>query len=216
MYLWTVQRKEVIKTLIEEQEYYPDFSKSTGYGDMKHIYPALLENFNTLNKSSFSGFIFGFFGASGCSNFLTIEEVYAYLLEHLDVTAAFNFWTPDYAFLQFETKANISIMPIDFNDVVKLNIGKTKDIPRIRYLYDSIQDFNTDIYNIVTYMNSGRCNPYTRLRSFIEGHYPYLKVSEIVGVHPNFNYVEAKEHGELILFDLPEEAKSLKKIINSK
>ena len=222
MYLWTVQSKQVLKKLLEDEKYYPDFDKSLGYGDMKQIYPSLLESFNTLNHSAFDGFVFCFYrdNTSGCE-FETISDIYDYLTRNLAVTEAFNFWSEDYAILQFEPNSQVNIMPLDFNDVIKLSIGKTNDIERVLLLYPeldpnkSISRFNKDIYNVINFMNEGMQNPYTQHRSFIEAHYPCLNLSDIRGVYSNLNYTATKKATEPVLFDLPYEAQCIKTAINS-
>lgn len=213
MYLWTVQRKKVIETLAETGEYYPNVKKSKGYNEMKLIYPLLLESFNALNNSSFNGMIFGFYKVNGGKAFETIEDLYDYLYKNQSVSAAFNFWNSDSAILQIKINSNINIMPVDFNDVIKLSMGKTKDIERISLLYNSIDEFNADVYNIITYMNEGKINPYTLFKSFIEGHYPYIKVEDILGIFPNFDLQTSRKKSVINLFNFSDDSENLQKLI---
>lgn len=213
MYLWTVQRKEVIETLIKSKEYYPDIEKSKGYSEMKLIYPSLLESFNALNNNCYKGIIFGFYKINDGKTFESIEDLYNYLYNNQEVSGAFNFWNSRYAILHIKVDDNISIMPMDFNDVIKLSIGKTKDIERVCSLYNSINDFNNDIYNIITYMNKGIINPYTLHKSFIEGHCPCLKIENILGVYPNLDLQTSMKEHDIKLFNLSDESKELKKLV---
>lgn len=213
MYLWTVQRKEVIETLIENREYYPDIEKSKGYSEMKFVYPALLKSFSVLNNSSSKGIIFGFYKINGGKTFETIEDLYNYLYNNQELSSAFNFWNSNSTILHIKVDDNINIMPMEFNDIIKLSMGKTKDIERISMLYNSINDFNVDIYNIITYMNKGRSNPYTLFKSFIEGHYPYLKIENILGVYPNLDLQTSMKEHDIKLFNLSDESKKLKELI---
>lgn len=213
MYLWTVQRKKVIETLVETGGYYPNVKKSKGYNEMKLIYPLLLESFNALNNSSFNGMIFGFYKVNSGKTFETIEDLYDYLYTNQSVSAAFNFWNSDSAILQIKINSNINIMPMDFNDIIKLSMGKTNDIERISLLYNSIDAFNTDIYNIITYMNEGRINPYTLFKSFIEGHYPYIKIEDIFGIFPNFDLQTSRKKSMVSLFNLSNDSEKLQKLI---
>lgn len=216
LYLWTIQSKEVIEMIIKNKKYYPNIEKSKGYGEMKLVYPTLLESFNILNGSSFKGLIFGFYKINGGKAFESIQDVYNYLYQNPAVSEGFNFWTADYVILQIRVENNTNIMPIDFNDVIKLCIGKTNDIERIFTLYksiDSIGDFNADIYNVITYMNRGKINPYTLHKSFIEGHYPYLEIKSILGVYPNLDFLTSVKKHDVKLFDLPSKSEELKELI---
>lgn len=214
-HLFTVQSKEVIKILLRDQIYYPHLEKSKGYDEMALTYPALLDSFNRLNDASFNGMIFAFSNESGQDSFEIVNDLYSYLLKNLNVSEAFNFWKSEYVILKFQTDEKINLMPVDFNDVIKLSIGKTKDIQQINALYNSIQDFNLDIWSIITYMNEGKENPNTKLKSFIEVHYPYLKIENINGVYANFDFEASKKNGSIKVFDLFEEAEDLKKLIDS-
>ncbi|ELC8387029.1 hypothetical protein QYB57_002206 [Clostridium perfringens] len=213
MNLWTIQRKEVVETLIKNRKYYPDIEKSKGYGEMKLVYPTLLESFNSLNNSSYKGLIFGFYKINGGKTFDTIDDLYKYLYNNPEVSAAFNFWNSNYTILHIKVDDNINIMPMEFNDIIKLSMGKTKDIKRIFMLYNSINDFNVDIYNIITYMNEGKSNPHTLFKSFIEGHCPYLEIENILGVYPNLDMQISMKVNDIKLFDLSDESKKLKELI---
>ena len=214
-YLWTVQSKEVIKILLDDKIYYPNIKKSNGYGEMKLIYPTLLESFNHINNSSYDGLLFAFYRENGGSYFETINDLYRYLFEKTAVSMAFNFWKSDYVILKIRIDEKINIMPLDFNDVIKLDIGKTKDIQRVMDLYDSIEKFNLDMRNIINFMNEGKENPYTGLKSFIEGHYPYLSIENIKGVYANFDYVASNRNHCVKVFDLFEEVEYLKSFISN-
>lgn len=213
MYLWTIQRKEVIETLIKNGEYYPDIEKSKGYGNMKIAYPQLLESFNNLNNSSYKGIIFGFYGVNGGKTFETIEELYNYLYNNEDVAVAFNFWNSDFVILHIKVEDNINIMPMEFNDVIKLGIDKSNDIEGVLHLYKNPIDFKLDICNIIKYMNEGRCNPHTLLKSFIEGHCPYLNIENIMGVYPNFDSEASRREQNIKLCNLSDESNKLKELI---
>ncbi len=213
MYLWTVQRKEIIKILIKTGEYYPDIKKSKGYSEMKLVYPLLLESFNSLNNNSFMGMIFGFYRENGKEPFKVIEDLYNYLYKHQDVSEAFNFWNSDSAILQIKVDNFINIMPIDFNDVIMLNIGKTKDLEKINDLNLSIDEFNSKLWSIINYMNKGITNPEPFLKSFIEGHYPYLKIKNILGIYPNFDLETSKNEKKIRLFNLSDDSKKLHELI---
>lgn len=229
LYLWTVQSRQVLKIIFESGEYFPDFDKSSGYGGMKQTYPTLLDRFNNLNQSTFRGFVFCFYGFikrnglndSGNQEFKTIDDLYHYLADNLDVMKAFNFWSQDYAIIQFATDKKFKIMPMDFNDVIKLNMWETKDFKRIQMLYRannlniSILEFKRDLCKIYNGMNSGNLNPYTSHPSFIEGHYPHLLLKDIRGIYPNLNYTAIKNTGEMVCFDLPSEAQQLRSKIEN-
>lgn len=215
-YLWSVQSREVITQLLSDLHYYPDIDKSKGYNEMKCVYPALLESFNYINRSSHNGLIFAFYKQNGAKPFQNVDDLYDYLLNNIEVSRAFNFWKADYVILKIKIDININIMPLDFNDVIKLSIGKTKDIERIKLLYSSIESFNIDIKNIIEYMNSGNINPYTIHKSFIEGHYPYLKLEDIENIYSNLDLKECEKNHSIKMFNLFEEAKILQNLIIEK
>jgi len=195
--------------LIRDGVYYPDINKSKGYEDMRLIYPLLLENFNNMNKGNIDGLIFGFYCENGKENFSSIEDLYEYFSSNPYVTQAFSFWNSNYAILKIELDESINIMPMDFNDAIKLCIGRTNDIERVEALYNSVDDFNKDIQCILYHLQMGIVNPYTNCKSFIQGHYPYLKTENIRGIFPNFNKKESDKGSCLKVFDLFEEAKNL-------
>lgn len=209
MYLWTVQSIEVIRIILEDGVYYPDCTKSKGYSEMKLTYPYLLKSFNSLNCSQYKGIIFGYYKVNNGNFFYSIDDLYKYLYEHYSVTKAFNFWSKNYAILQIKLDDTINIMPMDFNDTIKLSIKTTNDIPRIQRLYKSITDFKIDINNILTAMEKGEINSKTLTKSFIEGHYPYIKKCDILGIYPNFDLQLSKQKNMISTFTLPKEANEL-------
>ena len=215
--LFTVQSKDVLQILLEKEEYYPDIKKAIGYDDMKKLYPYFLEVFNKLNASSHTGFVFSFLRDNKTGNDLqTIDDVYNYFFTYPGIMTMFNFWDDQFVILEIEIDENINLTPIDINDSIKLDAVITEDHELLEMCgYESQDDCDLDISNIMKCFEVGTVNPHTKLKSFIQGHYPYIKLNDIKKIHPNYDYHESKDYNAIKLFDLPNEAKQLNNIINN-
>jgi len=113
---------------------------------MKIVYPLLLEAYNLRNSENFEGILFGFGKLNG-SEIRDVKEIYNYLIDNPSVSEAFNLWSEEYCLLKVKIPNDIDVIPIDFNDFVKLSIKETNEIGLARML-ESINlnyNFNEDI-----------------------------------------------------------------------
>ncbi len=213
--LFTIQSKEVLQILLNAGEYYPDINKSVGYEDMKKLYPYLLDIFNELNNSNYTGFVFSFLSDNKTGKvFNTIDDLYEYFLNYPNIIDMFNFWNDEYTILELEIDESINLMPVDINDSIKLDAVITQDCQTLSMCgYKNQEDLVLDIYNIENHLIDGTINPNTRLKSFIQGHYPHIKLSNIKNIYYNYNLNESKQSNTIKLFDLPNEAKSLELLL---
>ncbi|MCQ4936337.1 hypothetical protein [Anaerotignum propionicum] len=58
MKIWTIQHKEVIKKLLEQDTYFPDLEKNK-FTNLIIVYSHLLDCFNSINSTNYKGLIFG-------------------------------------------------------------------------------------------------------------------------------------------------------------
>lgn len=195
MVFWTIQSKKVMDILLSEKEYYPNFELvNTGkYSDMKAVYPFILENYNLRNKSDLKGVLFGFKDLNN-KPINNVEDLYKYFIDNPYVSVAFDFWSNDYCILKVRTNEDIDFIPIDFNDFIKLSIGKTNDVERAMQLEQSNfnYSFNKDIENIFINFNNGTTNP--RHPSFIQVHYSHLSLGDILDVYNMIDYRSGKKY----------------------
>ncbi|HBH3439843.1 hypothetical protein PR262_08505 [Clostridioides difficile] len=195
MVFWTIQSKKVIDILLSEKEYYPNFElvNISKYSDMKTVYPFILENYNLRNESDFKGVLFGFKDLNN-KPINNVEDLYQYFIDNPYVSVAFDFWSNKYCILKVRVNDNIDFIPIDFNDFIKLSIGKTNDVERAMQLEQSNfnYSFNKDIENILLNFNNGTTNP--RHSSFIQVHYSHLSLGDILGVYNMIDYRSGKKY----------------------
>lgn len=222
MYFWTIQEKNVIEKILKYGEYYPNLKLANKfYGDMVPVYPTIRDSYKERNKKvekglkNLSGIIFGF-GENNNLKISSVEDLYSFFTCRPDIFEAFAFWSKDYCILQLNIPDNIDLIKIDFNDFIKLGIGKTNDVQTATNLERAMRrsvrnySFNDDIYNILLNFNNGCVNPI--LPSFTQVHYSHININTIVGVYPMIDY----KTGDI--FELNENAKTLQskiKIINT-
>ncbi len=201
MYFWTVQHKDVVDILLKNKSYYPDFNYSvnTAAGaDMRALYPFLLKYYNKLNNGSFEGLLFGF----NLHKLDDVYDLYNYLTSNPTVSLAFKFWSSDYCILKIKIDKPYNLLPIDFNDFIKLDIWLTKDSYRIKALGLNESEINRLLNNL----SNGVIQP--KHPSFTQIHLPYVDINNIEGVYPIINYKTG------VKLDLSESAKNLKTILN--
>lgn len=181
MYFWTVQHKDVIDILLKDNIYYPDFKhtmNSSAGSDMRILYSRFLDCYNTANNSSFKGILFGF----NLDNLTEVTDLYQYLVSNPNVSKAFNFWNKDYCILKIKIADNTNLLPIDFNDFIKLDIWLTKDTFRISFL--NLNKY--EIERIVSNLSQGIVAP--SFKSFTQIHYSHINTNDIIGIYPMINY----------------------------
>lgn len=220
MYFWTIQEKKVIENILKYGEYYPNIKLANKfYGDMIPVYPTIRDAYKERNKAvqkglkNLSGILFGF-GESKNLKISCVEDLYKFFIDRKDISQGFAFWNEDYCILKLNIPDEIDLIKIDFNDFIKLGIGKTNDVETAMNLEKNMRlrvslqnyTFNGDIYNILTNFNNGIVNPI--LQSFTQVHYSHIDIKSIVGIYPMVNYKTGT------IYDLNEKARELKSKIN--
>ena len=203
MYFWTIQSNIVIKSLLDNNSYYPNFnltSNSCASSNMRPLYPTLLNLYNKVNHTNYEGLLFGF----GNSERLTInseKDLYDYFVNNPAVSIAFNFWNTDYCILKIQVDEDINVLPIDFNDFIKLVVVKTKNTDFIKMWGITQREVNNIVYNF----KNGIVD--SLFPSFTQIHYSHIDKNNIKGIYPLIDYKTNS------LFSLTPEAMELKNII---
>lgn len=213
MKFWTIQSEEVVKILLERDIYYPDINLGSKYGDMKKTYPTLLNQYNHRNSTEYNGVLFGFESLKGVK-VKNAEDLYDYFYENPLVSSSLDCWSEDYCLIEIEISENVDLIPIDFNDFIKLGIVLTNDEDRADTLQmfgqmsNPYYSFAEDMQNIVENFKLGIVK--TEAPSFTQVHYSHLDIKQVSNIYPIIDYKSKT------IFKLDRYAQELKDIVCKK
>lgn len=209
MKYWTVQSNEVIKILLNEGVYKPDFKKSNNYAEMQAlVYDMILNTYNEKNDCTVEGLIFGF-------SFIkqtipeNIKEFYSKFLNDVKLSSAFSFWSDKFSVLEVEVPSEVDIVPIPLYDFIELGMYQQKDTPRVKQWVKDVKRekpyFNLyqDVLRIKNNLEKGKIEQ----TYCIQIHTPELRIENILGVYPQFDYNTG------ITFELSESSNKLSEVI---
>ena len=184
-YIWTIQKKEILQRVERGEIYYPSFINEKR--KCSESYNVVLNGFNKVNDTKYSGLVFAFAKAGVKCYFESVEELYKYFLDNPLVTNAFNLWGDSNVILQLKYEEEFNMIPVDFNDFTDL-------MP---------PSFNPRVCNITRQnINNGVYKGGILLKSFTQVHVPYIKQSNIVNVFENFNKKESDRTGKIVTYEL--------------
>ncbi len=123
MKFWTLQRREVVATVLKNGIYQPVFQKSTYLQAMPHLaplYDLVLDSFNSVNGATLPGLIFAFLYGDN-QNVREFQDVSDFLMavrQHID--AIESLWKyareADMRIVELDYSGNFNPIPIDIND----------------------------------------------------------------------------------------------------
>ncbi len=206
MKFFTIQSKEVIDKLLEEDVYYPSYELGTSPVSIKSAYKEILANYNVLNKTDEKGLVFGFNSINGGSEIEDIEEVYNLVEQRPDYKQLIkDLDDGSHVILELNIESDENLVSIDFNNFIKLSLWANY---LRQYNEDLLEVFTNEyearkeILRIKKYLPNGADK--SEPGSFIQVHYPVIRLEDIVDVHEMIDL----ETGELIEFS--EKVKELK------
>lgn len=181
---WTVQKKIIVNKIKKEGVYYPEFSKSDyikAFGDNTPLYSFVLDSFNRINSTSYSGLIFSFSNSSleNSWDFDVFDEFKEFIKCKSSIIGPL--WTDlinkDCVILELNYDEKINSIPIDINDFQYLMS------PFIR-----IPEYNAlDTELLIDSIRNGEYNISKMPSGIIQKHLPYISKENIINIHPMFN-----------------------------
>ena len=120
---WTIQKREILKTIEETGMYIPKRQLSEyvqGNEEMTELYDFITDSFNRLNDIELEGVLFAFAKGTetGVSFFQDYEEFVTYMREHKDVIKGLwkRFLSDDYVVIEVDFPRIYNPMFVDLND----------------------------------------------------------------------------------------------------
>lgn len=203
MKFWTTQTEDVIKDILNNKIYKPDFSLSNGFGGykMKAAYTGILDEYKYRNNLDCNGLVFG--------------------ISHLDDTVVENidqykeyfkknkmFWDSvshageKYAILELEIPDEIDTIPIYFQDFIILGIRNIKSQEFNEYVKPKLKniefkDFSSDlkIAQSVGWTDDTESPFYESiLNNITQVHIHQISIEYIKGVYKTFDFDNEVEY----------------------
>lgn len=189
MKFWTVQSKEVIEIIEKEGIYYPDVKKSR-YANYNKImfsfYSSLLDDYNHVNQSEYSGMVFAFakfdkFNNHGINHFEDYEDFCDFVELKSDVVGdMWKCFPADCQILEINATNDFNPLYIDFND---FQILMPTPNGNANIFFDPGAEYRDELKEGV---RKGRF-VYSRYAcGLIQAHIPYIKKEDVKGVYPFF------------------------------
>ncbi len=212
MRVWTAQTEDVLKLILNNKTYYPDFNLSDGLGgqNMKKSYFELLDEYKKRNKLNCEGLVFGISHLDD-TQINDIEEYRDYFFEN------FTFWDSvsgageKYSILELEVPDELDLIPMYFQDFIVLGTRSIKneifrEYVKDKFKFEKFHTFNADL-------NIAQGEGWTDediLNKITQVHFHEISIDNIVNVHHTVNFITGEE------YELNDTAIELKKIIDSK
>ncbi len=200
MKFWTIQSKDVIRELNSKGIYYPDMEKSKNNLPMRPSYKELLANYNVLNKKDARGLIFGFHSLNAGGEIEGPGEIYDYLRLRPELKSLFSSGkNEDYCILELGITEPVNLLPIDFNDYIKLTLWANYQRnynEELLTVFENEFEARKEILKIKKYLPKGR--EVSGPGSFIQVHYSQLAKEDILSVH---HMIDFNTGEDLALFD---------------
>ncbi|MDE7179225.1 MAG: hypothetical protein K2O59_15555 [Lachnospiraceae bacterium] len=219
MKFWTTQTEKVIKYILDDNVYNPDFNLSDGLGskDMKGGYDEILKEYQHRNHVECEGLIFGITQLEDVS-VESIEQYREYFTKNTTFWDSVSYAGENYAILELEIPDKIDVIPIYFQDFIILSMRSIKDIEFQLYVKQELksiefQDFKADLEIA---QSKGWTNDEkdflgeSMLNRITQAHIHKISKDYIVGVHETFDFENE------IQYSLGKEAKKLYQHVNMK
>lgn len=219
MKFWTTQTEKVIKLIIDNNVYNPDFNLSDGLGNknMRGGYDGILNEYNYRNHVDCKGLVFGITQLEDVP-VKSIEQYREYFTKNTMFWDSVSNAGENYAILELEIPDNIDVIPIYFQDFIILSLRSIKDVDFQSYVKQELkgidfQDFKVDLEIAQSKGwtdDKGSLFVEPILNRITQAHIHEISKDYIVGVHETFNF----ENG--IKCSLGKEAEKLHQFVNRK
>lgn len=183
MKIWTVQSKETLDIINQDESYLPDFNKSMYLNqlpDLKDLYSFVLESYNQVNNVNIPGLIFGFaktdnLNVSEISNFDEFKDLITRKKDAIE--SLWNqFSNQNSIILELEYAEPFNPMLIDLNDFQFL-------MPPIGLFPPYKKD---DIYRLLNAFESGKIQQSIFPSEIIQTHSLFIKKENVVNTYDFF------------------------------
>lgn len=219
MKFWTTQTEKVIKHIIDNNVYNPDFNLSDGLGgkDMKGGYDGILKEYRHRNHVDCKGLIFGIAQLEDVP-VKSIEQYREYFMKNTMFWDSVSKAGENYAILELDIPDKIDVIPIYFQDFIILSMRSIKNVEFQLYAKQELksmefQDFKADL-DIAQSRgwtdDKGSLFVEPILNRITQVHIHKISIDYIVGVHETFDFENE------IKYTLGKEAKKLHQYINEK
>lgn len=177
MRYWSIQSDEVINTINNVGVYYPDFKKNRYVlerEDLHKLYQWLLNCFNDINNTNFSGLVFAFaeLTDSALRAFSDYEDFKSFIIRKKDIVEImWKNYNNKYKIVEIEFNEPLNILLCGFND---FQIIMPPETPC---------DEACDIKKALT---NGRFMRTKYTKGLMQAHIPYIKKENIKGIYDLF------------------------------
>lgn len=212
MKIWTTQTEKVLKIILDNKTYKPNFKLSDGLGssNMKPLYQEILKEYKLRNRLHCDGLIFGISNLDDMP-INDVEKFRDYFFENNTFWDSVSSAGEDYSILELEIPNNLDLMPIYFQDFIILGLRNLKDHSFTKYIKEDFineefHDFKIDlkIAQDRVWVNELLLNRITQV------HFHQISIDNIVNIYPSVNFTYNIE------YDLNDTALKLKDVINRK
>ena len=219
MKFWTTQTEEVLKYILNNGIYKPDFKLSKGLGseEMKIAYNNLLSEYQSRNAIKCRGLVFGI---SHLDDILVnnIEQYRDYFLKNTTFWDSVSSAGECYSTLELELSDELDLIPIYFQDFIILGMRSLKKEDFTNYVKSDLVNevFHNFSEDLQIAQSIGWTDDYSDiytepiLNRIMQVHMHEILIDNIVNVYPTIDF-ETRE-----AYELGETANQLKDIINSK
>ncbi|WP_339188960.1 hypothetical protein MKX33_03095 [Paenibacillus sp. FSL R5-0490] len=199
MKIWTVQNDFVIRKILEDGFYKPDFSKSDGLGSkrMKKLYSELLDLYKVRNKIECKGLVFCLNKLDN-KNINTIDDYNNYFYSNPFYSDSVSSCGDNYSILEIDVDNSFDQIPILFQDFIILAHRAIGDFDYLNYIKPELRhipinnfEFDLKISNDIEWVLDevdlmGDSSKY----HIIQSHIHELDINNILGVYPTIEYNE--------------------------
>lgn len=217
MKFWTTQTEEVIKYILDNKVYKPDFSLSNGLGSnqMKVAYHGTLEEYKFRNNLDCNGLVFGVSQLED-RPVENIEQYKNYFKANKMFWDSVSHAGENYAILELEIPNEIDVIPLYFQDFIILGIRgikslKFRDYVKPKLICEDFHHFKEDLriaQDIGWTNNVEDIFGEPMLYKITQVHIHQILINYVIEVHTTFDFDNDIE------YQLGENATKLKDIIH--
>lgn len=189
MKFWTIQKRSIVEDyILQGTDYFPNFVHSDYLkenADLSLLYYLVLNGFNKHNNSTYSGLAFSFFklkdyadGVKRIESFSDYEDFKAWMRANSPAIESLwrRLYNDDTVVLEMEYEENFEPTFIELNDFQLL-------MPPLMLLPPYTE---LDIQRICRGINDARLYNPSMSSNIVQGHSPYIKRENIVGIYDMF------------------------------
>ncbi|WP_027635912.1 hypothetical protein [Clostridium butyricum] len=219
MKFWTTQSEKVLKIILEDKAYRPDFKLSDGLGSkqMRPSYDEMLNEYQLRNQVSCSGLVFGI---SKLDDLVvnSINEYRKYFFDNPTFWDSVSSAGENYATLELEIPDKLDLVPIYFQDFIILGLRCLRDFSFNYYVKEQLveEEFHSFKEDLKISQTIGWTNDIkdmfgeSMLNKITQVHVHEILLDNIVNIYPTVNFETNEE------YNLNKKAIQLKEMIKNK